>query len=44
MAGGCVMLNVRVMAHPFASVIVHVYIPAHRPVVVAAVPPLGAHE
>jgi hypothetical protein len=44
MAGGCVMLNVRVIEQPFASVMVQVYVPAHLPVAVPPVPPLGAHE
>jgi hypothetical protein len=38
------MLNVLVVVQPFASVTVTVYVPAQRPVVVAAVPPEGAHE
>lgn len=42
-AGGCVIVNDRVVVQPFASVMVHVYVPAHLPVVVADVPPLGAH-
>lgn len=33
-----------VLLHPFASVMVHVYVPAESPVAVAAVPPEGAHE
>lgn len=44
MAGGAVMLNVRVIVHPAGpDVIVHVYVPAHNPVAVAPVPPLGVH-
>ena len=42
-AGGCVMLKVRVVVHPFASVTVTVYVPAQRPVVDEPVPPEGAH-
>jgi len=41
-AGGCVMLNVCVVVHPFNPVTVHVYVPAHRPVADALVPPEGA--
>jgi hypothetical protein len=44
MAGGCVMLKVRVVVQPLASVIVTVYVPAQRPVVDEAVPPEGAQE
>jgi hypothetical protein len=43
-AGGCVMLNVCVAVQPPEAVTVHVYVPAHNPVAVAAVPPDGAHE
>jgi hypothetical protein len=43
-AVGCVMFTVCVRVQPFASVMVQVYIPAGRAVVVAAVPPDGAHE
>ncbi|MOA16159.1 hypothetical protein D3C78_1363560 [compost metagenome] len=43
-AEGCVMVKLCVSVHPFASVTVTVYVPAVRPVAVAAVPPLGAHE
>jgi hypothetical protein len=39
-----VMVTVRVMLQPFASVTVTVYEPAPRPVAVAFVPPVGAHE
>jgi hypothetical protein len=42
-AVGCVMVNVLVIEHPTGELIVHVYVPAQRPVAVAAVPPLGAH-
>lgn len=43
-AGGCVMVNVRVIVHPAGpDVMVHVYVPAHSPVALAPVPPLGAH-
>jgi len=43
-AAGCVMLNVFVIVQLFASVMVQVYVPAQRPVAVAAVPPEGAQE
>jgi hypothetical protein len=43
-AGGCVMVNVRVTAQLFASMMVQVYVPAHRLPAVAAVPPEGAQE
>jgi hypothetical protein len=43
-AVGCVMFTVCVRVQPFASVMVQVYIPAGRAVVVAAVPPDGVHE
>jgi len=43
-ADGSVMLAVLVAVHPFASVIVQVYVPAESPVAVAAVPPDGDHE
>jgi hypothetical protein len=43
-AGGCVMVNVRVIAQLFASVMVQVYVPAQRLFAVAAVPPEGAQE
>jgi hypothetical protein len=42
-ADGSVMLTVFVIEHPFASVIVQVYVPAASPVAVAAVPPAGVH-
>jgi hypothetical protein len=42
-AAGCVMLNVAVVTHAFASVIVQVYVPAASPDAVAFVPPLGNH-
>jgi hypothetical protein len=38
------MVNVRVIAQLFASVIVHVYVPAQRLFAVAAVPPEAAQE
>ena len=38
------IVNDLVVVQPFASVIVQVYVPAHLPVVVADVPPLGAQE
>ena len=38
------MVNDCVRVHPFASVTVTVYVPAHRPVADAPVPPDGAHE
>ena len=37
------MENVRVDVQPPAPVTVQVYVPAHRPVAVAAVPPDGVH-
>lgn len=37
------MVNVRVDVQPPAPVTVQVYVPAHKPVAVAAVPPDGAH-
>jgi hypothetical protein len=40
-AGGCINVTVWVSEQPFASVIVHEYVPALNPVAVAAVPPLG---
>ncbi|MNE24007.1 hypothetical protein D3C80_1172810 [compost metagenome] len=43
-AAGSVIVKLWVSVHPFASVTVTVYVPAVRPVAVAAVPPLGAHE
>jgi hypothetical protein len=43
-AEGCVMLNVCVIVHPFASVAVAVYTPTQRPVAFALVPPVGDHE
>lgn len=43
-AGGWVIVNERVVVHPFASVMVHVNVPAHKPVALAPVPPEGAHE
>jgi hypothetical protein len=42
-AVGCVIVNVFVRVHPFASVIVQVYDPAPIAVDVAPVPPLGVH-
>ena len=41
---GVPTVTVLVIEHVFASVIVQVYVAAPRPVAVAAVPPLGAHE
>jgi hypothetical protein len=38
------MVTVLVPVHPFASVMVTVYVPAPTGVVVAPVPPDGAHE
>ena len=38
------MVTDLVMEQAFASVIVHVYTPTPKPVAVAAVPPVGAHE
>jgi hypothetical protein len=38
------MVNDRVVVHPFASVTVHVNVPAQRDEAVAPVPPEGAHE
>lgn len=43
-AGGWVMLNVLVIEHPFASVIVQVYVPTHLDDAVGPDPPLGAQE
>ena len=43
-AVGCVIVNERVAVHALASVTVTVYVPATKPVAVAAVPPEGAHE
>lgn len=43
-AGGCVIVNVFVIEHPAGELIVHVYVPAQRPVAVAPVPPEGVHE
>jgi hypothetical protein len=41
--GGCVMFTVTCPVHPAAPVTVQVYVPAHKPEAVAAVPPEGAH-
>ncbi len=41
---GSVMVTVVVVEQLFASVTVHVYVPAPKPLAVVAVPPLGAHE
>jgi hypothetical protein len=41
---GCVMVTVWVLVQELASVMVQVYVPAARPVAVAAVPPAGAQE
>ena len=38
------MVNDLVVVHPFASVMVHVNVPAHKEAAVAPVPPEGAHE
>jgi hypothetical protein len=43
-ASGWTTVMVLVMAHPFASVMVQVYVPAVSPVAEAPVPPEGAHE
>ena len=40
---GSVMFTVCACVQEFASVIVHVYVPAESPLAVAAVPPLGDH-
>jgi hypothetical protein len=42
-AEGCVIENVLVAVHPFASVIVQVYVPGASEEAVAAVPPEGVH-
>jgi len=39
---GSVITTDRTMVHPFASVTVHVYVPAQRPAAAAPVPPDGA--
>jgi len=39
--GGCVMVTLLVFEHPFTSFTVIVYVPAHRPVAVALLPPEG---
>jgi len=36
-AGGSVIVIVAVLVHPFESVIVTIYVPAHRPLAVAVV-------
>ena len=41
MAGGWVMVNICCAVHPPEAVTVHVYVPAHKPVADAAVPPDG---
>ena len=43
-ADGWEMVTVRVVLQLFASVIVQVYVPIANPVLVAAVPPPGAHR
>jgi hypothetical protein len=43
-AVGDVIVNVCAETQPLLSVTVHVYVPAPRPVALAPVPPLGAHE
>ena len=42
--GGCVIVTVAVAEHPVASFTVTVYVPALRPVPIAFVPPVGAHD
>ena len=42
--GGWVIVKFRVAVHAFASLTVTVYVPAERPVAVAAVPPDGDQE
>ena len=44
MAAGWVIVTVTVVVHPLLSVTVHVYVPAERPLAVAALPPDGDHE
>jgi hypothetical protein len=41
-AGGCVMLKVCVIEQPAGELIVQVYEPAHNPLAVAPVPPVGS--
>ena len=41
-AGGCVIVKLLVIEQPAGELIVQVYVPAHNPVAVAAVPPEGA--
>ena len=41
-AEGCVIVTCCVVVQPPESVMVQVYVPAERPVAVAALPPLGA--
>jgi hypothetical protein len=43
-AVGCVNVATFVLVHALASVMIQVYVPAAKPVAVAAVPPDGAHE
>jgi len=43
MADGEVIVNDCVFVQPFASVIVHVYVPATKPEAVAELPPEGDH-
>ena len=43
-AVGCVTVVIAVVIHPFASVIVHVYVPAINPDALAVFPHEGAHE
>jgi hypothetical protein len=38
------MVNDTLMEHPAGELIVHVYDPAHNPLAVAPVPPVGAQE
>jgi hypothetical protein len=42
-AEGCVIVNVLVAEHPFASAMVQVYVPGESADAVAAVPPDGVH-
>ena len=41
---GATMVAIVVFVHPFASVTVHVYVPALKPEAVAFDPPLGLQE
>jgi hypothetical protein len=42
--GGCVIVTTWITVQPFASVTVNVYVPAHNPVAVEPVPPVGDHK